>query len=170
MTMTSIMTTRLSKLCGIFFSSICFELFQIIWSRRHARRRACYTCEHVLPTRASMCFLHMRARVSYMCEHVTCSYVLDYYLKMCNLANQPTVFLGWMPEIITNEHQRRRSSATKAQISCQFDNSFLIEANINWPSEDLTSPPKKRKVMESLRIIVKSQCTDVITKVGYFQI
>lgn len=75
-----------------------------------------------------------------------------------------------MPEIITNEHQRRRSSATKAQIFCQFDNSFLIEANINWPSEDLTSPPKKRKVMESLRIIVKSNVLNVITKVGYFQI
>ena len=41
------------------------------------------TCEHVLPTRASTCFLHVRARASYTCEHVTCSYVLDYYLKMC---------------------------------------------------------------------------------------
>ena len=43
------------------------------------------TCEHVLPTRASTCFLHVRARASYTCEHVTCSYVLDYYLKMCVL-------------------------------------------------------------------------------------
>ena len=43
------------------------------------------TCEHMLPTRASTCFLHVRARASYTCEHVTCSYVLDYYLKMCVL-------------------------------------------------------------------------------------
>ena len=28
----------------------------------HARARACYTCEHVLPTRARTCFLHVRAR------------------------------------------------------------------------------------------------------------
>ena len=28
----------------------------------HARARACYMCEHVLPTRASTCFLHVRAR------------------------------------------------------------------------------------------------------------
>ena len=33
--------------------------------------------------RASTCFLHVQARASYTCEHVTCSYVLDYYLKMC---------------------------------------------------------------------------------------
>ena len=42
-----------------------------------------YTREHVLATRASTCFPHVRARAFYTCEHVTCSYVLDYYLKMC---------------------------------------------------------------------------------------
>ena len=44
----------------------------LIWSKRNkritsrvlwnVRARACYTCEHVLPTRASTCFLHVRAR------------------------------------------------------------------------------------------------------------
>ena len=40
---------------------------RVLWNMRahvflHARARACYTCEHVLPTRASTCFLHVRAR------------------------------------------------------------------------------------------------------------
>ena len=40
---------------------------RVLWNMRahvflHARARACYTCKHVLPTRASTYFLHVRAR------------------------------------------------------------------------------------------------------------
>ena len=53
-----------------------------------------YTREHVLATRASTCFPHVRARAFYTCEHVTCSYVLDYYLKMCLLDHHLGVLDG----------------------------------------------------------------------------
>ena len=44
------------------------------------RKTRVSTC-HLTP--ASTCLLLVLARASYTCEHVTCSYVLDYYLKMC---------------------------------------------------------------------------------------
>ena len=50
----------------------------LIWSKRKKKNYISRPLK-----RASTCFLHVRARASYTCEHVTCSYVLDYYLKTC---------------------------------------------------------------------------------------
>ena len=41
------------------------------------------TCEHVLPTRASTCFLHVRARASYMCKHVLATRASTLLVRTC---------------------------------------------------------------------------------------
>ena len=79
-----------------------------------------FTCEHVLLTRASTCLLYVRARASYTCEHVTCSYVLDYYLKMC---------------ILTRLSSRRASEETEPPAYSELysrDDSVMDRIVVSW--------------------------------------
>ena len=68
---------------------------RVLWNMRahvflHARARACYTCEHVLPTRASTCFLHVRAHYLFVRARLLFKNVRPGQLK--NVSNTCSLF------------------------------------------------------------------------------
>ena len=58
----------------------------------HVRACACYTCEHMLPTRASTCFLHVRARYLFVRARLLFKNVRPGQLKTF----QTKIYRHWM--------------------------------------------------------------------------
>ena len=83
--------TRVSTCCHLAHASTCLL---------HMRARACYTCEHVLATRASTCFLHVRARYLFVRARLLFKNVRPGQLKtpcsvyLCTFSSKGIFILG----------------------------------------------------------------------------